>query len=57
MMGLSNIKAVILAAGMGTRLGGSVPKPLTSLIDKKTILDFQVERLSKVPGVNNIIIV
>ncbi len=51
------MKAVILAAGMGTRLGTLVPKPLSSLIDEKTILDFQIERLSKVLDIDNIIIV
>ena len=30
------METVILAAGMGTRLGSLIPKPLTSLIDEKT---------------------
>lgn len=51
------MKAVILAAGMGKRLGSSIPKPLTSLVNDKTIMDFQVERLSKIVGVKNIIVV
>jgi L-glutamine-phosphate cytidylyltransferase len=51
------MKAIILAAGAGKRLGGSVPKPLTGLINGKTIMDFQVERLSKIVGVKNIIVV
>lgn len=51
------MKAVILAAGVGTRLGSLIPKPLTSLVNEKTILDFQIEKLSKVVGANNIIIV
>jgi choline kinase len=51
------MKAVILAAGIGKRLGGSIPKPLTSLFNGKTIMDFQVERLSSVVGVKNIIVV
>lgn len=42
---------------MGKRLGGSIPKPLTSLVNGKTIMDFQVERLSKIVGVKNIIVV
>ena len=40
--------AVILAGGRGTRLpisGRNLPKLLISIIDDKTILDFQVERL------------
>lgn len=51
------MKAIILAAGMGTRLGVLVPKPLTSLENEKTILDFQVEKIGKKVGLNNIIIV
>jgi choline kinase len=51
------MKAIILAAGMGKRLGGSIPKPLTILVNGKTIMDFQVERLSRIIGVNNIIVV
>lgn len=48
------MKAVILAAGMGTRLGTLIPKPLTSLQDEKTIMDFQVQRLSDAVGVDNV---
>lgn len=48
------MKIVILAAGMGTRLGTLIPKPLTSLVDEKTIMDFQVQHMSKTVGVNNI---
>ncbi len=51
------MKAVILAAGMGKRLGGSIPKPLTSLVNGKTIMDFQVERLSSIIDARNIIVV
>jgi len=42
---------------MGTRLGTLIPKPLTALVNEKTILDFQVDRLSKVVGLDNIIVV
>ncbi len=51
------MKAVILAAGMGTRLGTLVPKPLTSLKNEKTILDFQIAKLTEIVGANNIYIV
>jgi L-glutamine-phosphate cytidylyltransferase len=51
------MKAVILAAGMGTRLGTLIPKPLTSIVDEKTIMDFQIEHLSPIVGLNNIIAV
>jgi len=51
------MKAVILAAGMGTRLGTLIPKPLTSIKNEKTIMDYQVERLSEKVGRNNIIVV
>lgn len=51
------MKAVILAAGMGTRLGTLVPKPLTSIQNEKTILDFQLEKLSSQVGINNVYIV
>lgn len=51
------MKAVILAAGMGTRFGTLIPKPLTSLKDEKTILDAQIAKLSKIDGLDNILIV
>jgi choline kinase len=51
------MKAVILAAGMGTRLGTMIPKPLTAIRDEETILDFQVEKLSAAVGVHNILVV
>lgn len=39
------IQAVILAAGMGTRLGRPFPKPLTPLSDGRTIMQQQMENL------------
>jgi choline kinase len=51
------MKAVILAAGMGTRLGTLIPKPLTNIVNEKTIMDFQIEHLEPIVGVNNIIAV
>jgi choline kinase len=37
------VHVVILAAGMGTRLGRALPKPLTPLADGRTILHRQVD--------------
>jgi choline kinase len=42
--------AVILAAGMGTRLGRPWPKPLTPLSDGRTIMRQQVDNLTKAFG-------
>jgi choline kinase len=39
------IQAVILAAGMGTRLGRPWPKPLTPLSDGRTIMQQQIDNL------------
>lgn len=44
------VHAVILAAGMGTRLGKPWPKPLTPLIDGRTIMRQQLDNLTKVFG-------
>lgn len=38
-------QVVILAAGMGTRLGGDVPKPLTKLAEGRTILAQQIDNV------------
>lgn len=51
------MKAIILAAGMGTRLGTLIPKPLTSIVNEKTILDYQIESLDKKLGKNNIYVI
>jgi len=51
------MKAVILAAGMGMRMGSPLPKPLTPLTDHQTILDFQIEKLSCTVGPDRIFIV
>ncbi|MBI1351145.1 MAG: NTP transferase domain-containing protein [Actinomycetales bacterium] len=42
------VQAVILAAGMGTRLGRPWPKPLTPLSDGRTIMQQQIDNLRKV---------
>ena len=44
------IQVVILAAGMGTRLGKPWPKPLTPLADGRTILQQQLENVRGVFG-------
>lgn len=51
------MKAIILSAGLGTRLKSSIPKPLTPIKDGKTIIDYQIEYISKQVGVENIIVV
>jgi len=51
------MKFVILAAGKGTRLGMSHPKPLTKLKTGETILERQIDFLSKYVDKKNIIIV
>ena len=51
------MEAVILAAGMGTRLGSLIPKPLTSIHNEQTILDLQVEKLLDRKEIHNIYMV
>ena len=51
------MEAVILAAGMGTRLGSLIPKPLTSIQDEKTIMDLQIDKLSIKNEIHNIFLV
>lgn len=46
----ASVQTVILAAGMGSRLGRSLPKPLTLLADGRTILQQQVENVRQVFG-------
>ena len=52
-----SMKAVILAAGTGSRLGISTPKSLAVLINEKTIFDYQVEKISKFAPVDTIYVV
>ncbi|HEX4058890.1 MAG TPA: phosphocholine cytidylyltransferase family protein [Galbitalea sp.] len=40
-----NTQVVILAAGMGSRLGRSLPKPLTELSDGRTIMQQQFDNI------------
>jgi len=44
------VQVVILAAGMGTRLGKPWPKPLTPLADGRSILQQQIENIRNVFG-------
>jgi len=51
------MKVIILAAGIGSRLGNSNPKPLTKLKNGESILGRQVAFLSEYFGENNIIVI
>ncbi|MGA0866649.1 MAG: NTP transferase domain-containing protein [Candidatus Nanopelagicaceae bacterium] len=45
-----NYQVTILAAGMGTRLGKPFPKPLTPLVDGRTIMEQQIGNIHAVLG-------
>ena len=51
------MKIIILAAGIGSRLGNPFPKPLTPLKDGRTIMERQVESLSEAFSEHDISIV
>jgi len=51
------MKAIILAAGMGSRLGNSDPKPMTKLINGESIIQRQVAYLSEYIGESKIIVI
>ena len=51
------MKIIILAAGIGSRLGNPFPKPLTPLKDGRTIMERQVESLSQAFSEHDIAIV
>lgn len=51
------MKVIILAAGVGSRLGKSHPKILTSLIDGKSILEHQIDGLSHYVKNNDIYVI
>ena len=51
------MKAVILAAGVGSRLGKSIPKCLTNLVTGETILSRQVGMLSTIMSLDDVFIV
>ena len=46
------MKAIILAAGIGSRLGNLHPKPLTKLSNGESILKRQIKYLSEYIGIN-----
>jgi len=51
------MKIIILAAGIGSRLGNPLPKPLTTLKSGKTIMQQQIDNLIKFFDVDSINIV
>src|SRR5690606_28835949 len=51
------MKIVILAAGIGSRLGNPFPKPLTPLKNGKCIMEMQVDNLDKTFDIDNINVV
>lgn len=51
------MKLVILAAGVGNRLGQGVPKALVEVAASQTILDIQLESFIDIIGIDNILIV
>ena len=51
------MKVLILAAGIGSRLGRSHPKALTCLVDDKSIMSHQIEALSRYVDIEDIFVV
>ena len=51
------MKIIILAAGVGSRLGKAHPKTLTPLIDGKSILYHQIEGLKHYINIDDIYVV
>ncbi len=51
------MKAVILAAGRGTRLGLDLPKAMVQVDSRRTIIDYQVENLKAFIPPENILVV
>lgn len=51
------MKIVILAAGIGSRLGNPFPKPLTPLKNGKSIMEYQVENIASEFNIDDINVV
>lgn len=51
------MKVIILAAGIGSRLGNAIPKTLTPITGANTILDLQVQRIRQRIHKSNIVVV
>lgn len=51
------MKVIILAAGIGSRLGTPFPKPLTMLKNGCSILQLQIRNITRYLSINNIILV
>lgn len=51
------MKVIILAAGIGSRLGKPFPKPLIKLKNGKSILKIQIDNITKYFNVNDIFVV
>lgn len=51
------MKVIILAAGVGRRLGATEPKPLTIVDNNNSILDYQLKNIQEVIGAVQIILV
>ena len=51
------MKFLILAAGLGKRLGKNLPKSLVKLANGKTILEHQLENINKFSSINNVAVV
>jgi hypothetical protein len=51
------MKIIILAAGIGSRLGNPAPKPLTVLQNGKSIMQMQIEQFTKYFNPDNIMVV
>lgn len=53
----NDLKIIILAAGIGSRLGNPFPKPLTPLKDGKSIMKKQLDNISNFFDINDVTIV
>ena len=51
------MKIVILAAGIGSRLGNPFPKPLTPLANGKSIMEYQIDNISSKYDIDSINVV